>query len=130
MGDIGTGQDDFNTTTFAPLECALSGRTAKEVIAKLDAKGLRTARASLKQQLVLVPALLRGLAEKCSVAGCRVDFAWRDAKFAVLVSADREVGAMRGGDDWMVYQVTPNLARNGDAVQMMTELLRARRLRG
>jgi|GEM_PF-5419816 len=91
--------------------------------------GVRDARISLGRQLKEVPYLLRGISVGRSILGCRLDFSWDDARFGVIISTGRDAGDV-GSDEWMIYRVSLNLARNGDAAQMIALLLKSRRALG
>ena len=56
--------------------------------------------------------------------GHKTDFMWKSLKFAVVIT---KTPGDTFQSDWMVYQVTPNFVRNGEAIQLIQMLIKSRR---
>ena len=82
---------------------------------------MTTARRSLGEQLKeagLTPFLVNH-----RVKGDLFNFAWPERKLGVIITDRPEEDISKVKSDWNVYQVSSNLAKNGDARQVIEMLL-------
>ena len=82
---------------------------------------MKTAQKSLNNQLL--EAGLTPFLKNHSVQGGIMCFAWPERKLGVEIVGKNKIGLSEISNDWTIYQVTPNQAKNGDARQMIEVLL-------
>ena len=86
---------------------------------------MKTAHKSLNNQLI--EARLAPFLKNHGIQGGTMCFAWPERKLGVEIVDKNKIGLSETSNDWTIYQVTPNQAKNGDARQMIEMLLTTKR---
>ncbi len=86
---------------------------------------MKTAQKSLNDQLL--EARLTPFLKNHSIQGGTICFAWPERKLGVAIVGKNKIGLSEISNDWTIYQVTPNQAKNGDARQMIEMMLTTKR---
>ena len=86
---------------------------------------MKTAQKSLNDQLL--EARLTPFLKNHSIQGGTICFAWPERKLGVAIVDKNKIGLSAISNDWTIYQVTPNQAKNGDARQMIEMMLTTKR---
>lgn len=82
---------------------------------------MKAAHKSLNDQLL--KARLPDFKTNYSVQGGIMCFAWPSRKVGIKIMPIDKIGLNETSNDWTVYQVTPNQAKNGDARQIIEIIL-------
>jgi len=83
---------------------------------------LRAAHKSLNDQLR--KAKLTPFLTNYSVQGGTMCFAWPERKVGVAIMARDEIGLTAISNDWKIYQLTANQAKNENTWKLIEELLK------
>ena len=86
---------------------------------------MRNAQKSLNDQLR--EAKLTPFLTNYNVQGGTMCFAWPERKIGVAIVDKNKMGLTGISNDWTIYQVTPNQAKNGDARQVIETMLNSKR---